>query len=128
MLVRDMMTSPVTTIDPKTTLQEARNIMEARRFRRLPVVDGDRLLGIITWSDIHAALGWPAVYPITPVEWVMSKNLITIHPEAPLVEALRSMREHHLSTMIVVEGTMVVGIITDFNVIEAAISLLETRP
>jgi CBS domain-containing protein len=51
-MVKDIMSSPVLTIGPNTDIAEATRLMAKNRIRRLPVVSGKRLVGIITASDI----------------------------------------------------------------------------
>lgn len=48
----DIMTSPVITAPPTATVAEAMETMTARRFRHLPVVDGDRILGVVSIGDL----------------------------------------------------------------------------
>lgn len=50
--VRDVMTSPVISVHPHEDVEEAARRMSARRIRRLPVVDGGRLVGVVTENDI----------------------------------------------------------------------------
>lgn len=50
--VSDLMTSPVTTCSPTTELEELMETMSEGRIRHLPVVDGDRLVGIVSVSDV----------------------------------------------------------------------------
>ncbi len=50
--LKDIMTKPIITVKPTTSLREAVNIMLKKGIRRLPVVDGDRLVGIVTDTDI----------------------------------------------------------------------------
>jgi CBS domain-containing protein len=52
---KDIMSSPLTTIDSNAALEEAAKIMADRRINRLPVVDGDRLVGVISSTDIVKA-------------------------------------------------------------------------
>jgi CBS domain-containing protein len=54
--VRDVMTTNLVTVAPQTPALRAAGIMRARRIRRLPVVDGDRAVGLIFMTDIHRAL------------------------------------------------------------------------
>jgi CBS domain-containing protein len=51
-LVRDVMTTPVAVCAPQTTRLECRTVMRHRRIRHLPVVDGDRLVGIVSIGDV----------------------------------------------------------------------------
>jgi CBS domain-containing protein len=55
--VEDMMSTDVSSIDQSLPLESAVSLMEKRRFKRLPVMDGDKLVGIITRADFIRALG-----------------------------------------------------------------------
>jgi CBS domain-containing protein len=52
--VEEVMTTEVAVCTPETTLDEARGAMKNRRIRHLPVVDGNRLCGIISIGDLNA--------------------------------------------------------------------------
>lgn len=52
MLVRDVMTSPVVSIAPDTAVLAALSLMSRRRFRHLPIIDGDRLVGFVSIGDL----------------------------------------------------------------------------
>jgi CBS domain-containing protein len=51
-LVRDVMTAPVIVVSPETTVEEAMALMTDRRIRHAPVVDDDRLLGMVSIGDL----------------------------------------------------------------------------
>ena len=55
--VEELMTSSLVSAEPKTTLRQAANLMRARRIGCLPVLDGDRLVGIVTATDVLDELG-----------------------------------------------------------------------
>ena len=64
-LVRNWMTPHPITITPRTTLPEAQQLMLDYHIRRLPVVDKDKLVGIVTRRDINrAAIGWKYREPL----------------------------------------------------------------
>jgi CBS domain-containing protein len=50
--VREVMTSPVIVVGPETTVEEAMAMMTDRRIRHIPVVDGERLVGMISIGDL----------------------------------------------------------------------------
>lgn len=52
MKVRDMMTAPVVTVSPNTTVMEALTLMTERRFRHLPVVEGNRMVAFVSIGDL----------------------------------------------------------------------------
>jgi CBS domain-containing protein len=51
-LVRDVMTSPVIVVGPETSVEEAMALMTDRRIRHAPVVDGERLVGMVSIGDL----------------------------------------------------------------------------
>ena len=53
--VRDLMKSPVFSIGPDTPVLKAASMMIIKRIRRIPVMDGDRLVGIVSQGDVHKA-------------------------------------------------------------------------
>jgi CBS domain-containing protein len=55
--VKDLMTSPVVTVDPHTTIRKTANLMRGRTIGCVPVVERERLVGILTVSDLLAVLG-----------------------------------------------------------------------
>ncbi len=62
--VADLMASTVITAGPNTTLRQAANLMRGRSIGSLPIVDGGRLLGIVTISDLLAQIGRGGERPI----------------------------------------------------------------
>lgn len=54
--VQEIMTSPAVVADPALTIYEASKLMQTRGFRRLPIVEGGKLIGIVTLTDLNEAL------------------------------------------------------------------------
>jgi acetoin utilization protein AcuB len=123
MLVRDVMTTDLITVQPDDTLRTAQERMAACACRRLPVVDEDRrLVGIITDRDVRLALNSPLVLrerwqddmlvTQTTIEVCMTPDPVTIAPDAPLADVIDVLLEHKISGLPVVDGDRLVGIIT----------------
>jgi len=122
-LVRNWMTSDVITITPQTTLPNVRQLMLDHHLHHLPVVNKDKLVGVVTWHDIHRAEAWDGVdfggYELSSVldqfatKEFMSYKPITISPDATIEEAARLILEHKISGLPVVEDDKLVGIITE---------------
>ncbi len=64
--VRDLMTASVVTVDPKATIRRTANLMRGRTIGCVPVVDGQRLVGIVTVSDLLELLGRGVARPARP--------------------------------------------------------------
>lgn len=137
MLVRDRMTAPVITIDPKTPIYDALALMKEKRIRRFPVIKGRKLVGIVTWTDLMRASPSPAtslaVWEIpyllmkAPISEVMTRAVITVPPAATVEEAAVLMRRHKIGGLPVVEQGAVVGVITESDIFDAFIDLMGLR-
>jgi len=127
-LVRNWMTQDVVTVKPSTTLPEAHQIMMDEEIRRLPVVDDNGVLvGIVTLGDVRGAQPSPATslsiwelnYLLSSliVEKIMTPKPMTITPEATIGAAARTMLEHRISGLPVVdENGKLAGIITESDI------------
>lgn len=137
MFVRMWMTADVVTVPPETPILEAQEIMRKHGVRRLPVVNKrGKLLGIITKSDILEASPsdattlsiWELNYLLarTTVEQIMVKaeDLIIVSPNDPIERAALLMRKHKVGGLPVIEGTQLVGIITESDIFEVLLKLL----
>jgi CBS domain-containing protein len=133
--IADWMSAPPIVISPATTLGEAQHLMEARRVRRLPVVQDGRLVGIVTWGDLRGA--WPSTATtLSAYEWralleratvseCMTHDPITIDPQSGLHEAARIMVARKIGGLPVVVGGQVVGIITESDLLRRLVAEAE---
>jgi CBS domain-containing protein len=146
MLVRDIMSSPVITVAPETSIQDVARTMRDHHISGVPVVDADgKMIGIITEVDLisrHAPAQEPhyisllwAVIPLriddyarykeqvrqilaTNAEQLMSRKLATIHPDDPVERAAQLMVKPGHSSLPVVEDGRLVGIVTRTDLVE----------
>jgi CBS domain-containing protein len=128
-LVRDWMTSDPITTRSSSTLPDAYWLMINNKVRRLIVLDGESLAGIITLEDIRhaktsATFGFDFVRVSDQlckmlVRQVMSEDPMTIASSATLIDAARLMLEHKISTLPVVENNRLVGVITESDIFRA---------
>jgi CBS domain-containing protein len=124
--VREWMTANPITVDPKTTLPEAHKIMKDRRIRRLPVVEQGRLVGIVTLGDIREAEPSDATtlsifelhYLLAKltIGEIMTREPITISPNAAIREAAKSLLQNKIGSLPVVENDKLIGIITESDI------------
>lgn len=122
MLIRDIMTTNVVTIPSNTSIADAKRIMEAHRFQRLPVVDKGKLVGIVTSRRLESVSPskatsltvWELTYLLnnTQIKEIMEKNVITVTPEATAEEAVALAQSNKVGTLVVLEDSHVVGIVT----------------
>lgn len=120
--IRDIMTTNVVTVPSSTSIADAKRIMEAHRFQRLPVVDKGKLVGIVTARRLESVSPskatsltvWELTYLLntTPVKEIMEKDVVTVSPETTAEEAIALAQSHKVGTLVVLEDNHVVGIVT----------------
>jgi acetoin utilization protein AcuB len=109
MFVHDCMTSRPVTIRSDETLATAHAIMESGRFRRLPVVDDDILVGILSEYDLRDSVDR---LDRVAVRAAMTREPFTVAPLDTLEHAVTIIRERQIGALPVVEYGHLVGIIT----------------
>lgn len=126
-LVKDWMTKDVITISPHTNLTEAHRLMTTNKIRRLPIVVGKKLVGIVTRGDIRGAEPsqatslsiWELNYIIArlQIKDIMTENPLTISANATIEEAAKLMQEKKISGVPVLDDNgELVGIITESDI------------
>ncbi|QLA16601.1 CBS domain-containing protein [Desulfolutivibrio sulfoxidireducens] len=112
--VRDVMSAAVVTISESEDLFAAYSLMCGKNIRHLVVVDDQgRAVGIKTFSDLMRRLGEEYLSEIKTVGEVMTRDVLTMQPDQSIREALRVMGHRGVSCVLVVEGDVPVGILTE---------------
>jgi acetoin utilization protein AcuB len=135
MRVRDVMTSPAHVVGPDTPAWEAVGVMRKRRIRRLPVVDDEALVGIVTWTDLvrirPPAIGgrWtmPNLAVAASVRHLMTVDPITADPEMSVEEAAGIMRRRKIGSLPVIDGRRVIGIVTESDLFDVFVEAFTAR-
>jgi len=113
---RELMSSPVRTIRPETTIEQAQRILLRYGHSGLSVVDtNDKLLGIISRRDLDIALHHG--FNHAPVKGYMTANLKTISPDTSLPEIELLMVTYDIGRLPVLENGQLVGIVTRTDVL-----------
>jgi acetoin utilization protein AcuB len=137
MFVRNKMTTNPFTVSPDQTIPDAHEIMKQYGIKRLPVVKNSKLVGIVSREDILGVSPSKAttfsigeityLLSRTKVSQIMSKNTVTISPNALLEEAATLMRDNGIGFLPVVDNEKLVGIITESDIFDSFIELLGFR-
>jgi CBS domain-containing protein len=129
--VSEVMQREVATLRIDDRLDLAEDIMRLGRVRHMPVLDGERLVGVVSNRDLLAA-GLTRVLDFEPshrrtflrtieVREVMSKELISVAPETPLAGAARLMIERQIGCLPVVkQAGVLLGMVTETDLLRAA--------
>lgn len=139
MFVKPWMGTDVVTIAPNQTIAEAARLLKVHKIRRLPVVDGEVLVGIVSPNDLDKVM--PSILDAqgsneeefiadhTEIRTVMTESPITIGPDDTLVEAARKMRRNKIDGLPVVENRKLVGILSISDILDAFLEIMVTdRP
>jgi acetoin utilization protein AcuB len=130
--VGDWMTKNPITVDASASIIEAIHLLRERNVRRLPVMKGGRLVGLVTERMLLGYMPakattldqWELHYLLskTPITEAMNPAPHTVRTETPLAEAARLLHDRKLNGVIVVdEAGDMVGIMTTTNALEALI-------
>ena len=114
---RDLMSSPVHTVSPTTSLRTLSASLSNWRHTGAPVVDGGRLVGIVSRRDVAAAERQAQLD--RPVASRMTRAVITIAPDATLEDALARMETSDVGRLPVVDEGRLLGIVTRSDVLRA---------
>jgi acetoin utilization protein AcuB len=126
MLVRDVMRSPAVSVSAGTSLQDAYRTMREKNIRHLPVLDGGRLVGVVTDRDLRLATSSLAPDPFpadSEVSRVMSRRPLTAASWDPVEDAARVMRTHKIGCLPIVDDDQLIGIITGLDLLDALIRM-----
>jgi acetoin utilization protein AcuB len=138
--VQSCMTSPAITSFATVSIGLAQSLMDEYNIRHLPVVDDSNgLIGILSSGDIRRASPSDAtslsvweiryLWDKLTVENVMTRRVVTISPDAPIVNAVRLMLDNRFNSLPVVEATgRLVGILTEVDLYRLIVELSEKAP
>lgn len=134
MSIKDFMTKELVVVDPQTKIFDAVDLMKKYEIHRLPVVENNSLIGLITEGTIQAAMPSQAtslsVFEInyllnkTTVNDVMIRDVQTIAPNDLLEDAIYLMRKKNIGVLPVVDmRENLVGIITNNDIFDAFLKI-----
>lgn len=137
MFVKWKMTANPFTISVDATVPQAIELMQNHGVRKLPVMDGHKLVGVVSQSDIDRASPSMAtsfsagevayLFSKLKVSKVMTRHPHTIGSEALLEEAAVIMRDNKIEMLPVVDDSVLVGVITESDILDAFIELNGAR-
>ena len=113
MRVEDVMTKSVRTCAAGESAVEAREQMRLHNFHHLVVVDGSKVLGILSERDLRSSLKHDA-----SIGDVMTSPVVTARPETTIREAANLLRGRSIGCLPVVKGAKLVGIVTVTDLLE----------
>lgn len=134
MLVERWMKANPITVGPQDSFRHAMNLIRQRGIRHLPVVEGGRLVGIVTDRDVRQASPSAATslevhelhYLLEKIKIrdIMTSEVVTAMPEMPIEAAARLMLTHRIGSLPVLRGMALVGIITETDILSAFVEVM----
>jgi len=119
--VKDAMTSDVKTATPSLSLTDAAKLMKQEDVGSVPVVDGERLIGMLTDRDIvvRGIADGSDPHAVKAGD-IASRDVVSVRPDDDLDEALRLMAQHQVRRLPVVEDGHLVGVLAQADVAHEA--------
>lgn len=131
--ITSIMTTNVVKINISDDLTKAEHLFKKHHIRHIPVVSGNTIVGMLSYTDLlrisfvdavdeDADVVDVTVYNMFTVEQVMTKKLVTISPETTIKEAAEILATHEFHALPVVHDQLLVGIVTTTDVIKYLLS------
>jgi CBS domain-containing protein len=128
--IRDVMTPKVVTCPPTCTIIEALRLVCSKGFRRLPIVQDEKLVGYMTVKDLLKYFTLDKVINLfktgkietafnEPVSTMMNSPVITIHPEDSITKCAQILKKNNIGALPVIEDDHLVGIITERDIVKS---------
>jgi acetoin utilization protein AcuB len=137
MLVRDIMSKDLTTLQEDEFLLDATLIFSRASLRHVPILRDKQLVGVVTERDLKhyspSVLSGisPAEYnrlmATTPLSKIMTRELITVEPNASVFEALHLLRDRRIGCLLVVENGELKGIVTTTDMLRVLSNVLKEK-
>jgi PAS domain S-box-containing protein len=119
--VGEVMSSPVHTVSLQMSVLEASRLMEAKRIKRLPIVNDGQLTGIVTQTDLTRILTYYGTWK--DVSEIMSPDVVSIQKDSSVAEAVQLMASRSISALAVMAGNKAVGILTERDLLKRVVAL-----
>jgi len=128
--VADFMTRSPHTIGRDQTLVQARELMNKYRIRHLPVLDGGRLVGILSQRDLYfvESLDGSSSSDRVSVEEAMSQDVFETTGETPLSQVTQAMVRRKLGSAVVMRDGRIAGVFSTIDAMKALLRFLPGQP
>jgi PAS domain S-box-containing protein len=116
-----IMSHPVQSISPETSVLQASEIMGRMRVKRLPILERERLIGIVTQTDLVRVLTSYGMW--RDISEIMSRNVTAIGANASVAEAAEVMTSRKISCIVVLEDDEAAGVLTEKDMLRRVVAL-----
>ena len=135
-LVEEIMSRPVIAVERDHSIHFALTLMRSQHIRHLPVVDGHRLVGLVSERDLLSPESALLAAPFSAgdeatlslaVSAVMRTSVWSVERETPVLEAARILRDHKFGCLPVLDEEKLVGMVTAQDFLGLLVTTLERR-
>jgi CBS domain-containing protein len=137
MLVRDFMTTEVTSLQETDTLLDARMVFVRSSFRHLPVLRDKQVVGVVTEHDVRqfgpsltsgvSPEAYNQLLETTPVSRAMTRDPVTVRPDQPVFEAANLLYTRRFGCLPVVENGELVGIVSTTDMLRLLVHMIRDQ-
>lgn len=114
--VSDVMARNVMTISPTTPIREVLDLMYTTKHLGFPVIDRGYLAGMVTLADIHKIP--PLDREAMQARDIMTRDVITLSPQAPIIDGLMLMSRYNIGRIPVMDGDRLIGLVTRTDIMK----------
>jgi len=114
------MSHPVISVPPDLRALEASALMESRGIKRLLVVLGERLIGVVTQTNITQSL--ISMCRFKNISELMTSDVVTVSPTTPVTEAAQLMASRNISCLIILHRREAAGIVTERDILQRVVT------
>lgn len=123
-MIEKIMNHHIIKLSPEDTLIKALEIMNNNNINGAPVIDDNQeLVGIIVKADIYRFLMEEGHYDTCPVDWAMTKKVISASKDEDIIEIARRLRENDIVAIPILDGSNVIGIVSIENIVDYFIDI-----
>ncbi len=137
MFVKERMTPNPITVQENASITELTGLMKENKLKKVPVLSGTKLVGIVTDKDVErvspsgattlSVFEIGALLAKTKVKDAMTKDVVTCTPDTYIEDAAIKMRSRRINALVVVAAEKVVGILTESDMLDSFIAMLGGR-
>lgn len=124
MLILDLLNRDVPILEAKDPIEKAIELFRTQNIHAAPVLEDGKLIGIITLVSVYQFLSRPGHYTSCPVDWIMHRPPISVALNESLSTVAKVMRDSHVFTIPVLDGSEIIGLISVEKLLD---TLIETE-
>lgn len=129
MIIEEIMKTDITSLTKDDTIADAVKIMDSKKIRHLPIIENERLIGLVTDRDIRDAT--PSIFELeqlkeglqNPLKVIMKTDIITGHPLDFVEDVSAILYEHRIGCLPILKDEKLVGIVTETDLLRTLVEL-----